>query len=173
MVGLLAFNVNAGNKTSSIEWEEPVTLFGSDPQAVQEIVAIEKTVEANYNKEFLRDPDAPLEYYADSPDVSFIDILAPGQYSGKDVRNWFNFIGPQFVGGFGLKNMRVFAKNDMRFVYMNQTYGGKWNILHSHLSFAAGPKAKDPATWAVDLEMPPRPLPWERAKQVQRAQPAQ
>jgi len=196
IVALFALGVQAGGKTASIQWAEPVALFGSDPRDVQEIVAMEKAVEANFNKEFLHDPDAPLEYYVESPDVSFVDILAPGQYYGKDVRNWFNFIGPQFVGELGLKNMRVFAKNDVGFVYMNQTYegkledgrdffwrmrqtdvvqkiDGKWKILHTHLSFAANPVAKDPATWEVDLEMPPRPLPWERAKQMQQqAQPA-
>lgn len=194
LAGLLAFNVNvnvnAAGKTTSIQWAEPVALFGSDPQAVREIVAMEKAVEANFNKEFLHDPDAPLEHYIEHPDVSFVDILAPGQYHGKDVRHWFNFIGPQFVGELGLKNMRVFAKNGVGFVYMNQSYegklddgsdffwlmrqtdvvqkiDGKWKILHTHLSFAANPVAKDPATWEVDLEMPPRPLPWERAKQMQ------
>ncbi len=162
---------------------EPVALFGSDPEAVKEIVAMEKAVEANFNHQFLTDPDAPLEHYTDQADVSFIDILSPGQYYGEDVRHWFNFIGPQFVGELGLVNMRVFAKNDVGFVYMNQTYEGTlddgkhffwmmrqtdvvekidgvWKILHTHLSFAADPREKHPDTWTVDREMPMRPQPW-------------
>ncbi len=100
-----------------------------------------------------------------------------------DVRNWFNYIGPQFVGELGLINMRIFAKGDVGFVCMHQTYegtlddgkhffwkmrqtdvvqkiDGKWKILHTHLSFAATPQAKHPDSWVVDFEMPPRPLPW-------------
>ncbi len=169
------------------EFAEPIALFGSDPQAVKEIAAMEKAIEANYNNQFLADPDAPLEHYVDHPDVSFIDILAPGHYFGADVRNWFNFIGPQFVGELGLINMRIFAKDDVGFVYMNQTYegtlddgkpffwkmrqtdvvqkiDGRWKIIHTHLSFGADPREKHPATWVVDLEMPARPQPWTLAQ---------
>jgi ketosteroid isomerase-like protein len=174
--------------TNARKWSEPVALFGSDPKVVHEIVTMEKAVEANFNNEFLHDPDAPLKYYTDHKDVSFIDILSPGEYYGADVRNWFNFIGPQFVGHLGLKSMHVYAKNTTGFVYMNQTYEGKladgrtflwvmrqtdvvekikgeWKILHTHLSFAANPKTADPFTWEVDREMPPRPLPWTVGKQ--------
>jgi ketosteroid isomerase-like protein len=103
-----------------------------------------------------------------------------------DVRNWFNYIGPQFVGELGLINMRIFAKNDVGFVYMNQTYEGKlddgkdffwkmrqtdavakvdgeWKILHTHLSFGALPQAKHPDSWAVDFESPQLPQPWDVA----------
>lgn len=165
------------------DFAEPIALFGSDPQDVKEIADMEKAVEANYNHQFLNDPDAPLEHYIEHPDVSFIDILAPGHYFGADVRNWFNFIGPQFVGELELINMRIFAKGGVGFVYMNQTYegtlddgkhffwkmrqtdvvqkvDGRWSILHTHLSFGAAPQAKHPDSWVVDFEMPPRPLPW-------------
>jgi ketosteroid isomerase-like protein len=156
------------------DFAEPIALFGSDAEAVSEIAAMEKAVEANYNNQFLNDPDAPLEYYIEHPDVSFIDILAPGHYYGADVRNWFNYIGPQFVGELGLINMRIFAKGDVGFVYMHQTYegtlddgkdffwkmrqtdivqkiDGNWKILHTHLSFAAAPQAKHPDSWVVDF----------------------
>lgn len=168
---------------SKPEFGEPIALFGSDPEAVKEIAAMEKAVEANFNHQFLEDPDAPLEHYIDHPDVSFIDILAPGHYYGPDVRNWFNYIGPQFVGELGLINMRIFAKNDVGFVSMHQTYEGKldddkaffwkmrqtdvvqkiegeWKILHTHLSFGVAPQAKHPDNWEVDFEMPARPQPW-------------
>jgi len=171
------------------EFAEPIALFGSDPEAVKEIAAMEKAIETNYNTKFLDDPDAPLEHYLEHPDVSFIDILAPGHYFGPDVRNWFNYIGPQFVGKLGLINMRIFAKGEVGFVYMNQTYegtiedgkpffwkmrqtdvvqkiDGTWKILHTHLSFGATPQAKHPESWVVDFEMPPRPLPWEVAPQL-------
>ena len=165
------------------DFAEPIALFGSDPETVKEIAAMEKAIESNYNHQFLEDPDAPLEHYIEHPDVSFIDILAPGHYFGRDVRNWFNYIGPQFVGELGLINMRIFAKDDVGFVYMNQTYEGKlddgsrffwkmrqtdvvqkidgrWKILHTHLSFGAAPQAKHPNSWEVDFGMPPRPQPW-------------
>lgn len=171
------------------EFAEPIALFGSDPVAVKEIAAMEKAIEANYNTKFLEDPDAPLEHYIEHPDVSFIDILAPGHYFGPDVRNWFNYIGPQFVGDLGLINMRIFAKDDVGFVYMNQTYEGnlddgqhffwkmrqtdvvqriedKWKILHTHLSFGAVPQAKHPDSWVVDFEMPKRPQPWDVAAEL-------
>ncbi|MDX2937667.1 YybH family protein [Streptomyces ipomoeae] len=173
-----------------VDFEEPIALFGSDPEDVRAIAAMEKAVEDNFNNEFLDDPDAPLEYYiqqGDHPDVSFVDILAPGHYFGPDVRNWFNFIGPQFVGKLGLRNLRVFAKNDVGFVYMNQTYegtldngkrffwkmrqtdvvqkiDGEWKILHTHLSFGADPRELNPASWVVDLELPSRPQPWTLAQ---------
>lgn len=184
-----AVSAHAADKQTERKWAEPQAIFGSDPKLVKEIVEMEKAVEASYNSEFLTKPDAPLKYYAaDHPDVSFIDILSPGQYYGKNVRNWFNFIGPQFVGKLGLVNMHVFAKDNFGFVNMLQTYEGlrpngnrfywvmrqtdvvekihgEWKILHTHLSFAADPKAIEPETWTVDLEMMPKPLPWERAKQ--------
>lgn len=170
---------------SNPDFAEPIALFGCDPQAVKEIAAMEKAVEANFNSQFLDDPDAPLVHYVEDPDVSFIDILAPGHYFGPDVRNWFNYIGPQFVGTLGLINMRIFAEGNVGFVYMNQTYEGKlddgneffwkmrqtdvvrkidgeWKILHTHLSFGATPDAKHPGLWAVDFEMPKRPQPWEK-----------
>ena len=184
---LLAMNAHADSGNMTRKFAEPAAIFGSDPKLVKEIVDMEKAVENNYNTEFLEKPDAPLKHYSDDPDVSFIDILSPGQYYGKDVRNWFNFIGPKFVGKLGLVNMHVYAKGNFGFVNMLQTYEGKrpngntfywvmrqtdvvekqkgeWKILHTHLSFAADPKTIEPETWAVDLEMTPRPKPWERAK---------
>lgn len=176
------------DKQTERKWAEPQAIFGSDPKLVKEIVDMEKAVEDCYNSEFLTRPDAPLKYYAaDNPDVSFIDILSPGQYYGPNVRKWFNFIGPQFVGKLGLVNMHVFAKGNFGFVNMLQTYEGKrpngntfywvmrqtdvvekikgeWKILHTHLSFAADPKTIEPETWTVDLEMKPKPLPWEGGK---------
>ncbi len=183
----IAMNVHADVDGAGRKWAEPKAIFGSDPKLVKEIVDMEKAVEKNYNTEFLAQPDAPLKHYSDDPDVSFIDILSPGQYYGKDVRNWFNFIGPKFVGKLGLVNMHVYAKGNFGFVNMIQTYEGKrpngntffwvmrqtdvvekakgeWKILHTHLSFAADPKTIEPETWAVDLEMTPRPQPWDRAK---------
>lgn len=169
------------------EWiDTPKALFGSDPKLVQEIYEMEKAVEANYNNEFLHDADNTLKFYVEDADVSFVDILSPGQYYGKDVRNWFNFIGPQFVGDLYLRNMRVYAKDTTGFVYMNQVYtgehegvkflwvmrqtdavvkiDGEWKILHTHLSFAADPVGLDPRTWKVDFEYKPRDLPWVAAK---------
>ena len=67
------------------DFEEPIALFDSDPQAVAEIAAMEKEVERIYNNEWLKDYDAPLAHYADSDDISFIDILSPGEYFGQDV----------------------------------------------------------------------------------------
>jgi hypothetical protein len=171
------------------DFAEPIALFDSDLEAVKEIAAMEKAIETNYNTEFLDDPEAPLEHYIEHPDVSFIDVLAPGHYFGPDVRNWFNFIGPQFVGKLGLINMRIFTKGEVGFVYMNQTYegtlddgkpfswrmrqtdvvqkiDGKWKILHTHLSFGATPQAKHPESWVVDFEMPLRPPPWAVAPQL-------
>lgn len=178
-----------GSEQSKPDFIEPIALFGSDPEAVKEIAAMEKAVEANYNNEFLEDPDAPLKHYIEHPDVSFVDILAPGHYFGVDVRNWFNYIGPQFVGELGLINMRIFARNGVGFCYMHQTYegtlddgkeffwkmrqtdavekiDGEWKILHTHLSFAATPQAKHPETWTVDFEMPRLPLPWDVAAKL-------
>ncbi|CAJ1584643.1 MULTISPECIES: YybH family protein [Mycobacteriaceae] len=166
------------------DFEEPIALFGSDPQDVADIAKMEKDAERVYNNEWLKVYDAPLKYYADHEDVSFIDILSPGEYFGDDVRKWFMYISPQFVGDFGLINMRIYAKNGVGFVYMNQTYQGKledgsefvwkmrqtdtvekidgeWKILHTHLSFAAVPEAKHPDRWQVDREYPKRPPAWE------------
>lgn len=175
--------VSAGDVMTERKWEAPKALFGTDPKVMAEIVAMEKAVEKNYNEEFIKDPDNPLRYYADSEDISFIDILAPGQYHGEDVRNWFNFIGPKFVGDLYLKNMHVYAKGTTGFVYMNQIYkipgpnntpiywvmrqtdvvekiNGQWKILHTHLSFAADPVDLNPATWVLDYDMTPREMPW-------------
>lgn len=172
-----------------VDFDEPIALFDSDPADVAAIAAMEKKVEENFNTEFLEDPDAPLKYYVgggDHDDVSFVDILAPGHYFGPHVRNWFNFIGPQFVGKLGLINMRIFAKDGIGYVYMNQTYegqlpdgkdffwkmrqtdvvrkiDGEWKILHTHLSFGANPEKLHPSEWTVDLEMPSRPNPWTLA----------
>jgi|GEM_PF-6734849 ketosteroid isomerase-like protein len=180
---MLPFCASAGDLMSERKWAEPKALFGSDKKLVAEIVAMEKAVEKNYNEEFLKDPDNPLQYYADSEDIIFTDILSPGEYFGDDVRKWFNFIGPKFVGDLWLKNMQVYAKGTTGFIYMNQIYKipgpngesifwvmrqtdvvekikGKWKILHTHLSFAADPKQLDPSTWVLDYDVDQREKPW-------------
>lgn len=172
-----------GDVSKERKWHEPIALFGTDPVLVAEIAAMEKAVEKNYNEEFINDPDNPLRYYADSKDISFVDILAPGEYIGEDVRNWFNFIGPKFVGDLHLKNMKIYAKGTTGFVYMNQLYIipgpdgkpiswvmrqtdvvekvlGEWKILHTHLSFAADPVDLNPGTWVLDYDLTPREMPW-------------
>jgi len=173
----------AGDLMKDRVWSDPIALFGTDPKVVAEIAAMEKAVEKNYNEEFIKDPDNPLRYYADSKDISFVDILSPGEYFGDDVRNWFNFIGPKFVGDLYLKNMRIYAKGTTGFVYMNQIYKipgpkgkpiywvmrqtdvvekvlGKWKILHTHLSFAVDPVELNPASWETDYDLTPRQMPW-------------
>lgn len=183
LTALTGFAAAADDFMIERKWADPKPIFGSNPKLVAEIVAMEKAVEKNYNEEFLDDPDNPLKYYADHPDISFVDILAPGEYVGEDVRNWFNFIGPKFIGDLWLKNLNVYAKGTTGFVYMNQIYRvkkpdgeifywvmrqtdvvekikGEWKILHTHLSFAANPKTVDPDTWALDFTLPPREMPW-------------
>ncbi|QHG85549.1 hypothetical protein D1O33_26540 (plasmid) [Rhodococcus rhodochrous] len=170
-----------------VDFDEPIGLFGTDPEDVAAIAAMEKECAAEYNRGFLTRPDIIVDKFyvngGDHEDVSFIDILSPGHYFGPDVRAWFNFISPQFEAKFDLRNMRIFAKNGVGFVYMNQFYegqlqdgrplfwkmrqtdavekiDGEWKILHTHLSFSADPKDLDPYKWSIDLELAPRPQPW-------------
>tara|TARA_R110002110_G_C13470229_1_gene720365 strand:+ start:2514 stop:3113 length:600 start_codon:yes stop_codon:yes gene_type:complete len=173
---------------SDRDWnDEPQAVFGSDPKLVQEIYELEKKIEANFNKDFLKKPGEIVDlYYSSNEDVSFIDILSPGQYFGKNVLNWWEWIGPQFVGDLWLRNMRIYAKGITGFVYMNQIYQGdhggqkflwvmrqtdvleksndEWRILHTHLSFAGDPRELDPASWRIDFEYKPRVMPWEAAE---------
>jgi ketosteroid isomerase-like protein len=170
---------------SDREWsDEPQAIFGSDPMLVQEIYELEKNVEAMFNKEFLTNPGEIVHrHYSKNDDVSFIDILSPGQYFGKDVLNWWEWIGSQFVGDLWLRNMRIYARENTGFVYMNQVYqgdhggekflwvmrqtdvvekqDGEWRIMHTHLSFAGDPVELDPASWKLDFEYKPRLMPWD------------
>ncbi len=176
---------NSTGDFSDREWrDEPEAIFGSDPKLVQEIYELEKKVEKNFNKEFLSDPsDIPKKHYAQHKDSSFIDILSPGQYFGEDVLKWWTWISPQFEGDLWLRNMKIYAKGETGFVYMNQVYqgehggqkfmwvmrqtdivekqDGEWKILHTHLSFAADPAELDPSTWKIDFEYRSRPQPWD------------
>lgn len=170
-----------------IDFDEPILLFGTDPVVGKEIAELERAVAKEFNEGFLTRPDIILDKFyvngGNDKDVSYIDILSPGNYWGEDVRSWYNFISPQFVAEFDLRNLRIFAKNDVGFVFMNQIYEGKlpdgselvwkmrqtdaiekidgeWKILHTHLSFAVDPQDLNPANWIVDLPMRKRPNPW-------------
>lgn len=159
----------------------PRGIGGSDPVAVQEIVAMEMALQEVYNKEFLTHPAAPLRYYADSADRSYFDLLVPGEYYGDDVRKYYEYIGPAFIGRLEFKEIKVVAKGEIGFVYMKQNYygkdlqgqpihwimrqtdgvvkeNGKWKIMHTHISFPI----KDFKTREANLLSPKTPLPWDK-----------
>jgi ketosteroid isomerase-like protein len=159
----------------------PRGVGGSDPVAVKEIVAMEMALQDVYNREFLTHPAAPLRYYTNSPDRSYFDLLVPGEYYGDDVRKYYEYIGPAFIGRLEFKEIKVVAKGEVGFVYMKQNYygkdlqgqpihwimrqtdgvmkeSGKWKIMHTHISFPI----TDFKTREANLLSPKRPLPWEK-----------
>jgi ketosteroid isomerase-like protein len=157
----------------------PRGMDGSDPQAVDEIVELEAAIYEMFNKDFLTDPGAPLQHYSDSAEIVFYDLLTPGEYTGADVRRYFEFIGPQFVGLMEASDIRVWVKGDTGFVVLKQHYKGKdqdgnefqwvmrqtdgvikengtWKIAHTHYSWPVVlPDFK------ADLMCTPGPPPWE------------
>ena len=164
------------------ENDEPRALAGSDPEAVREIVEMQLAIQKMYNEEFLEKADAPLVHYREDSDLYFYDLFSPGEYSGDDVRKFYNWIGPTYVGKLELKEIKVFAKGEAGFVVMKQHYYGKdtegnpfhwimrqtdgvvkvdgvWKIAHSHISFPV-----DEHKLTADLMSVPVPLPWDREK---------
>jgi ketosteroid isomerase-like protein len=159
---------------------EPRGLYDSDPEAVREIIAMELAIQELYNTEFLTDPGAPLALYDESEDLYWFDLFTPGEYQGDDVRKFYNWMGPQYVGKLELKEIKVFAKGETGFVVMKQYYSatdpqgnhiemmmrqtdgvvkrdGEWKIAHTHISF---PIRMEDMT--ADITSYPLPMPWDR-----------
>jgi ketosteroid isomerase-like protein len=159
---------------------EPRGLFDSDPDAVREIIALERELEEMYNTVFITDPGSPLVLYEESDDLWWFDLFAPGEYRGEEVRKFYNWMGPQYVGRLDFKEIKVFAKGDAGFVVMKQRYtatdqdgnrvemmmrqtdgvlkhDGKWKVAHTHISF---PIRHEDMT--ADITSYPLPLPWDR-----------
>jgi hypothetical protein len=161
----------------------PRGIGDSDPKAVEEIIALEAAVYDMYNTVFLTNPGTVVdEHYVDSPDTSFYDLLVPGEYFGVDVRKYFEFIGPQFVGLMEASDIQVWVKGETGFVVLKQHYqgkdgegnefhwvmrqtdgvvkvDGKWRIAHTHYSWPVTP----PPDFKADLMCTPGPHPWEAA----------
>jgi ketosteroid isomerase-like protein len=160
----------------------PRGMGDSDPVAVAEIIALEAAIYDLYNTEFLTNPGAVVDaHYTASPDVSFYDLLVPGEYSGEDVRKYFNFIGPQFTGLMEASDIRVWARGDTGFVVLKQHYqggdpesdnafhwimrqtdgvvreDGEWKVAHTHYSWPVSP----PPDFRADLLCTPGPHPWD------------
>jgi ketosteroid isomerase-like protein len=158
---------------------EPRGLYDSDPEAVREIVALEREIERLYNTAFLADPGAPLALYEESEDLYWFDLFTPGEYHGDQVRKFYNWMGPQFVGTVEFKEIKVFAKGGAGFVVLKQKYtatdgegnqvemlmrqtdgvlkrDGAWKIAHTHISFPI--RMKD---MTGDLTSYPLPMPWD------------
>lgn len=172
-------------ETSAANLDEnapPRGIDDSDPVAVKEIVAMEKEMEKSYNTEFLTNPGATVRFWSTSPNRTFFDIATPGEYVGDQVLQYYKFIGPQFIGRLEFKEIKVYAKGGVGFVYMKQNYygksldgqpihwimrqtdgvvkqEGKWRILHSHISYPV-----DLMTAKADFKSAKTPLPWDRAK---------
>jgi len=173
----------AETSASHLDVNAPPRAIGdSDPVAVKQIVALEMAIQKAFNSEYYTHPDAVLRYYVSSPDRSFFDIVTPGEYYGDEMNKLYNYIGPQFIGEQPFREIKVYAKGDVGFVYMKQDYYGKsldgvpvhwimrqtdgvikqngeWKVLHTHLSFPV-----DIKTWKADLLSTKTPLPWNRSK---------
>jgi ketosteroid isomerase-like protein len=163
------------------EGPPPRGIGDSDPVAVEEIIALEAAVYDMYNNEFLANPGAVVDaHYTDSADVCFYDLLTPGEYTGDDVRKYFEFIGPQFTGLMEASDIRVWVKGETGFVVLKQHYlaedqeggrvqwvmrqtdgvvkeNGSWKIAHTHYSWPVTP----PPAFTADLTCTPAPPPWE------------
>ena len=162
----------------------PRGMGDSDPEAVREIIELEAAVYQMFNEEFLTNPGSVVdEHYADDPGISFYDLLVPGEYTGEDVKKYFNFIGPQFVGLMEAGDIQVWVKGDTGFVVLKQHYqakdadgndihwimrqtdgvikqDGKWRIAHTHYSWPVTP----PPDYKADLICSPAPHPWDVAQ---------
>lgn len=102
------------------------------------------------------------------------------EYFGEDVRKYFEFIGPQFVGLMEASDIQVWVKGETGFVVLKQHYqgkdqegndfhwvmrqtdgvvkvDGKWRIAHTHYSWPVTP----PPDFKADLMCSPGPHPWD------------
>ena len=126
--------------------------------AVAEVEALQHALMRIYSDSVEKNLDQVMEFFADGAEMRQFDVMTPREFNGREFRDHFVELAANYSGKVEVIDLRVDATAEMAFSSCIQhtwgtapngqpfdmsfrvtdclkKIGGKWKIVHEHVSF--------------------------------------